>query len=374
MLCRKQEHFRGHSLKQRPLIRTLCLWLAAACCPWSGGLAQQQDVGALITSGQHTVAAALLEQQLGAGQYAAAEPALERLVRDQPAVGRYKYLLGYCYARRFRYADAERVLREAVAGDPQQHTWLHLLAKCLLEQNQNRAAVGFLDQAIAIAPDPEYYFAKAMCLMNMGRLDEAEIALRQCIGERPRHAEALYKLGTITADRGNYAESRDVLRRSIAANPDQLDARFRLGLAESRGDDLAAAVVEFEAVLAKIPGHVGALYNLGRVLARQGRHEEGRRRLEDFKAMSELEDRIQFHREFVKKDPASVEKRMALTDYLAQAGRLDEAVVELEAARALDPLRPLTYRGLAKLFLHLGREQDRQRAVAFAEELERRGK
>ncbi len=272
---------------------------------------------------------------------------------------------------RFRYAEAEVVLRHAVEAEPTEHAWMQALAKSLLEQGRNKAAIEVLDRAIALHPDPEYHFAKAMCLLNAGEAELAEAELRVCLRALPDHAEVLYKLGKIVADRGDDPESLDLFRRSLQANPGHLEARFRLGLAESMVGDLSRAAAHFESVLDEIPGHVGALYNLGRVLIRLGRTDEGRQRLSEFRAMSELEDRIRFHRESVRMQPAHIEKRLALARLLFDAGRLDDALTHLSAARTLDPRRAETYRRLAAVFGRMGRGEDQHRAAAFADELER---
>jgi tetratricopeptide (TPR) repeat protein len=331
------------------------------------------QVEELIAGGRYDDAEALVTRALQSGHYTAAEPPLRTLVEARPQVGRLRYLLGFCLLSQFHFAEAEAELGRAVNLAPTEHAWLHALAKSRLEQGRNRGAIEALDRAITLAPEPEYEFARAMCLMNVGEAEEAERGLRRCLHEAPGHPEALYKLGTIVADRGEDAESVALFRKCLAGNAGHTEARFRLGLAESRRGELEAAVDDFEAVLAVIPGHVGALYNLGHCLLRLGRREEGRQRLEEFKALSQLEDEIAFRREFVKKDPSSLEKRLVLARLQLRAGQLDGAREHVEAARTLGPRRSETYRLLAEILGLQGRSETADRALAFARELERRG-
>ena len=121
-----------------------------------------------------------------------------------------------------------------------------------------------------------------------------------------------------------------------------------------------------------MPGHVGALYNLGRVLIQQGRAEDGRERLETFRSMSELRDKIDFNTRAVKKNPTHLPGRLELGRLLLAAGRTEDALTELLAARQLAPGEPRTYRLLAEAFSRMGRGEDAARATAFAERLEGR--
>ena len=121
---------------------------------------------------------------LARGQYADAELALRSLIETEPRP-LVNYLLGYTLIRLYRYADAEVFLRSAVRERPREHAWLHALAKSLLEQGRNRAAIDVLDGAITLAPRPEYHFAKAMCALNIGDSETSEKELRYCLEQNP---------------------------------------------------------------------------------------------------------------------------------------------------------------------------------------------
>ena len=97
---------------------------------------------------------------LGKGRYVAAERALRAL---PTASGRSDFLLGFALIRLYRHAEAEEALLRAVQREPRNHVWLHALAKARLEQAHNLAAIEVLNRAIAISPEPDYRFAKAMC-------------------------------------------------------------------------------------------------------------------------------------------------------------------------------------------------------------------
>ncbi len=336
-------------------------WTAGLCL----ALCCSAPAFAQTTRGQSLGA---IEGMIRAGRLTEAERALRSLT-SAGATAQADYLLGFTLLQLYRFDEAEAALRRAVERDPRA-PWLHALAKALQEQGKNLAAIEALDRAIALEPDPEYRFARAMCSLNVGDLAGAEADLERCLEERPEHPEALYNLGKLLVDRGEYAAGLEPLRACLEEQPGHLEARFLLGLAASHTGDPEAARAAFEAVMAAVPGHVGARYNLGRVLIRLGRQEEGVARLEEFRSLSRLRDQIDFYRQAVKKNPRNHEGRIALARLLLDAGRGEEALREILAARQLAPRDPATYRLLGVAFRRLGKDADALRAEEFALRLE----
>lgn len=310
------------------------------------------------------------ERLIRQGEFAAAE----RLLRPVAELGSdptASYLLGFALIQLYRFEEAERWLRRALDSEPDNAAWLHALAKSLLEQGRNLAAIEVLDRALALQSTAELHYAKAMCALNAGEDGLAEAELRRCLTLQPDHADALHKLGRIQLDRGDYAAALPHLERSLTANPGHVEARYLFGLAASRSGRPAAAEAAFRRVLNDVPGHAGALYNLGRVLLEEGRGEEGQRLLDQFRELGRFQAEIDFYRRAVKKNPANLEGRLALAERLLQVGRSEEAVEQLLAARQLAPREGAIYRSLSLAFGRLGREEDARRAAQFAAQLER---
>jgi tetratricopeptide (TPR) repeat protein len=313
-------------------------------------------------------AEALLRQ----GRPGDAEEVLRQVLATQPS-GRGHYLLGFALVSQYRYSEAEAALRRAVAENPRAVGWLHALAKALLEQGKNRAAIDTLDRALAVEERANLHFARAMCRLNIGEPEPAKRDLEAALALQPADAEARFKLGELTFDAGDFAAAREHLALALGANPNHLEARFLLGLAEQRLGNPQAAAEALAAVLQEVPGHVGALLNLGRLQIAAGRADEGRRTLERFRATSVVQDEIDFLTRANEKNPGNVEGRLALAAKLLEIGRSAEALDEALAARVLAPRRPGIYRLLAEIFGRLGREDDARRSADFANRLEREG-
>jgi tetratricopeptide (TPR) repeat protein len=81
-----------------------------------------------------------------------------------------------------RHADAEKELRQALAGDPHDPLMHAMLALCLTEQLRYRDATAEAEQAIGLAPDlPQGHYAMAKVMFDRQRFGEAIDSIRQAI-------------------------------------------------------------------------------------------------------------------------------------------------------------------------------------------------
>lgn len=131
-------------------------------------------------------------------------PGLERCSQQLLAIKHDDYQAlawnGEAIARQGRYGEAEPLLRQAVAGDPQQALAWNNLGRCLNAKQAWAEAVACLDKAVA--------------------LDPAEW-------------EARYNRGIAQFQLGHYADSINDLKAASLANPSDPQIRKDLASAES---------------------------------------------------------------------------------------------------------------------------------------------
>ncbi len=307
----------------------------------------------LLQSGDHRAAATLLEQSFEPG-----------------ASGRADYLLGFARIQLYRFEEAEVSLRRAVEAEPDNVDRLQALAKSLLEQGKNLAAIEVLDQALMVERRPDLHFARAMCALNAGRPDRARSDLEATVLLQPGSAEALYKLGQMDVDAGDYASGKVRFEAALESDSSHLEARFLLGLAELRAGNAQASIAAMRMVLSQVPGHVGALYSLVKAYRLAGRGPEAEATLARFQTMSTAQDEADFLTKAVQRNPENVEGRLALVAKLLEIGLAGEALEHALAARHLAPRRREPYEALTKVFLRLGRNDEARRARDFLRRLE----
>lgn len=153
-----------------------------------------------------------------------------------------------------RWADAAKVLRDALASVPQEPRLHATFAHVALALGDHRGAIDHGRAAVAGAPSlpeahlnlgnalftiselhaaetayrsglraapdhPQLRSALAMTERALGRLDDAEMHAREALALRPGAAEALALVGSLAADRGRFDEAETFLRQALAANP-----------------------------------------------------------------------------------------------------------------------------------------------------------
>ena len=87
--------------------------------------------------------------------------------------------------------------------------------------------------------------------------------LQQDVRANPKNFEALTELGNINFEQRNFPEAANLYTRALELQPDNLDLRTDLGTVLFYSERVDDALREFNTVLAKIPNHPQALFNMG---------------------------------------------------------------------------------------------------------------
>ena len=145
-------------------------------------------------------------QLLRQGQYAQAEPLLEVLLAIRPSA-QNTYLLGLCRLKRWELDSAAELLRVATTAEPDRHAWLNTFAECQLERGRCDLAITLLDRAINTADLATYRYNRAMCRLNLGRIDQAEEDLREVLKIMPDHIGARVRLAEVLINSGRLNEA-----------------------------------------------------------------------------------------------------------------------------------------------------------------------
>jgi len=92
---------------------------------------------------------------------------------------------------RQRWADAEKLLRETLASDPEDCQALYLLAICVrMGDGRDAEALQIIDQAIARSPETgDYHATRAKILADLKRGKEAAVSAAQALALDPSDAD-----------------------------------------------------------------------------------------------------------------------------------------------------------------------------------------
>ena len=141
-------------------------------------------------------------------------------------------------------------------------------------------AIEALRSALGLSPDhPQALCELGICLRQTGDVAAAEQAFRDAIRLDPEQSVARMHLGEILARSHRTRAAIEQFRRALAVHPHDRVLHNNLATAWFIEDELDSAAEHYRRALAIDPSYFNARFNLGRVLARQGRTEEARREL-----------------------------------------------------------------------------------------------
>jgi predicted TPR repeat methyltransferase len=239
------------------------------------------------------------------GQWQAAEDGYLAVINHYPDCSDAMNLLAILYAQQQQYAQAIPWLEKALQQEPHEIVSLHHLAICLQHVGDTDKALQYIQQALALAPEhAEIYNTLGNVYQAQQQLEQAKNQYKTAINLQPDYTDAYLNLGTIYLKQQDFAEARYCFNQILTINPQHTAAHFQLGnldyqqgaLAEAiahyqqiphstdallnlgaallQTDQLAAAIVAFQQILAIEPAHMLAHSNLGAIYLNQREHEK----------------------------------------------------------------------------------------------------
>jgi len=183
--------------------------------------------------------------------------------------------------REGRLDQAERLYRQAVTALPDNPDAHYLYGLLDHHRGDHETALRRFDRALELRPDhAACQSQRAEALAALGRLDEAEAALRTLLETEPGSPQILNNLGNVLADSGRLGASVEAYRKAAEVAPDFVDPHANLGAVLARLGELEAARGACAQALALVPEHGQALVNMGGILAELGRDQEAALHLE----------------------------------------------------------------------------------------------
>jgi tetratricopeptide (TPR) repeat protein len=185
--------------------------------------------------------------------------------------------------------------------------------------NSQQGKAGDSFEAIPKDPPvkPETSFAAAQWSEQMNQLPKAAELYRQTLKADPKHEQAMYRLGIVTAKLHQYPESIEVWKRYVKLTNGSAQAYSNLAYTEDLAGLIADAVSSYEKGISRDAKSVPCRVNYGLLLARQGKRAE---------ALAQLQAVL-----------TEAEAHYNLGSLYEMQGKKDLAAVEYNKALELDP-------------------------------------
>lgn len=281
-------------------------------------------------------------QQLG--NYAQAEPQLERGAAGAPEDFEARYQLGLVLARLGKPAQALPQLQKAVALKPDDRSAQYQLVAVMRSLGQTEQVEQLVSQ-LRKEQNKEFLNSqlasegtKANDLLQAGKAAEAAQIYRQMLQQNPHSARTAFNLGLALEATGDMKGAEEALRDAMNIDPGQAAIQAELGRLKLAQGDLPAAQKWLDSALTLQPGLAEARGNLAMVYARK----------------NDLITAEKLLRQALEDDPDYKEGHLNLGLILAQENRKSDALAELDRAVALAPEDPATLSTAGKAELQMG--------------------
>ena len=184
--------------------------------------------------------------------------------------------------------DAEPALEKAAALRPDGLAHQYTLAAVKVGKKQFDAAQRLLEPLVVAHPqDARLQYALGAVLYTQGHLDDAATHLKESARLDPAPPASQFYLALVTRDQGHEPEAAAMLERLVHDHPDHAGAREALGGLQMGAQRYADAEANLREAIRLSPGSVKANYQLGLLLVRSGKKEEGDRQLALAKTLRE---------------------------------------------------------------------------------------
>jgi len=189
-----------------------------------------------------------------------------------------------------RFSDAEKIIIEVLAIEPNNLFCLQMLAEIKLEKNENKSALEIINNVIGLNPDYDVlYYTKARILLSLEKIDEAHICIEEAISINPYDADNYALRGYILNAKKKFEEALETANRALeidASNVFALNVRSTALLKLYRKEDSFSTI---EGALNEDPNNSYTHANYGWGLLEKG----------------EIDKALSHFSEALKKDPNS---------------------------------------------------------------------
>jgi len=279
--------------------------------------------------------------------------------------------------KRIAAAALAMVLGIALAQAPKTGVEAHLSkGSQLMSQQLFDEAAGEFEKALQIAPeDAQARFQHAVCLLALGRNDEARTEFLQVRKERGESPFITYYLGQIDLLSNDYASAIKRLG-AVAEDPAFPDASFHLGSAYIASGDVENGIKWLERAVKLQANDYRVHYRLARAYSTAGRQRDAAREYETYnrllnehkgtetdvracsdalRAQPPAAAQAVCHRMY---DPNDPERLTLLGQLYGDGGAFEQALDPLQRAAQLDPNSYEAWHNLGLTYFRLQRYKD----------------
>lgn len=184
-----------------------------------------------------------------------------------------------------RLGEAEKLVKELLAADPDSIMYHFYLAAIKLQQDEADDALFIVNKAIGLAPkEAHLFYMKARIMMQMEDYDEAEKNIKESIALNPVGAEYFALLANVKLIRKHFQEALDIANKALELDAENILALNLRSTALLKLNKKEESFATIEGALRYNPNDSYTHANYGWGLLEKGNHK---------KAMEHLSEALQ---------------------------------------------------------------------------------
>jgi tetratricopeptide (TPR) repeat protein len=220
-----------------------------------------------------------------------AEPQLQARLERHPRDPDTLLALAVGYQRAGNVARALATVEPILARDPDHGPALCLRGRLYLQQRHLDKALADLEKALACEPErlyaPSARLLQAICLLDLGRFEEALHLFRECQADEPDNPKALYGIGRCARFLNRPDEAAAAFEAVLRLRPDHLETLLQLAYIDEERGQLAEALHVLEHAEQLDPYWYEIPFRMAKILTALGLTERAARYQNKYDAMRE---------------------------------------------------------------------------------------
>jgi tetratricopeptide (TPR) repeat protein len=249
----------------------------------------------------------------------------------------------------------------AAHGHPDNAAAVGELGMLLDLYNRPEAAILCYQRAHGLAPRSfKWLYYWGILLIRQRRKHDAVPVLTSALQLQPDYLPAKLKLAEALVDSGRNEEAGTIYEAILKEHPDTAEARYGLGRVHAAVGDLPGAVAQYASACELFPSYGSAYYAMAMADRKLGQNDKAQEQLSFYERYKNIVPPVDdpLLREMRDLDSSAI-SYLQRGAFLAQVGRIDDAIKATEKAAELDPKLVVAHTNLLSLY---GRKGDLTKA------------
>jgi predicted Zn-dependent protease len=313
-------------------------WIAACCLAGAAlGLCSGAAFGQSSLEGPYGAGVAALER----GEALAALDLLGQVAEQDPGYRDVQMLLGRGCLQAGLPRAAKKHFEAAFQQQPSNGQAAFFLGYALFEEARYFEAAEILAKGQQLAPQsplPRLY--RGLALLRQGQAEAARKEIEGGLALAPGDAAGELALAELDLAAGSFGPAEARVRAVLRKDPARVDAQILLGRIRLEGGKAAEAVPVFAELVASQPPRSDLVYLLAQAQLRSGAREEGKKTLDRFKKLKQVESDVRLLELAVSTAPEDFEARLRLAQTMVDHGMERGAVIHVSTLQRQRPQDP----------------------------------